>query len=78
MIVPWKACGSGPCRPSLALSERSEWATADRERRGPGLRTGFQRPERDAMLPSMSGWAGRMKRDAAGRGAKGGKDRWCV
>ena len=32
--APVSACGSGPCRPSLALSERSEWATADRVGRG--------------------------------------------
>jgi hypothetical protein len=40
-----KACGSGPCRSSLAMSERSEWATADRVGCRPCLRTGSPRPE---------------------------------
>jgi hypothetical protein len=40
-----KACGSGPCRSSLAMSERSEWATADRVGCRPCLRTGSPRPK---------------------------------
>ena len=45
-----RACGSGPCRPSLAQAERSELAAADRVCRGPRLRTGSPRRERKARL----------------------------
>ena len=57
-----EACGSGPCRPSLALFERSEWATADRVGCRPGLRTGAPRPE-----PAVSGlWAALTERERTG------------
>ncbi len=42
---PDSACGSGPGQPSLARTERSEWATADWVCRWPGLRTGFAMSE---------------------------------
>jgi hypothetical protein len=51
--APVSACGSGPCRPSLSLTERSEWATADRVRRGRGLRTGSPRLELRGANPGI-------------------------